>query len=168
MLRHVILSSLLAIAQMVGLAGVAVAQGYTIVNTTNACINSTYKLFSPNMISPTFILIDRRVTFNQVTFCTTATSNSALCNRDMGVPMFLGTSAASTTNIPMLMQLTMMPSCSWNCGVCGTIITNGANSGLPVELMDFSINDPEEGKEDPGPDEPASEPTDNGAGSTGN
>ena len=33
----------------------------------------------------------------------------------------------------------MNPSCQWDCGPCGTIVTNAANDGLPVELMDFKI-----------------------------
>ena len=58
MLRKVTLSGLFAIAQMVGLAGVAVAQT-TIINTTNACINSTY-IFSSPMGAPVSITIDRK------------------------------------------------------------------------------------------------------------
>ena len=65
-------------------------------------------------------------------------------------------------------QITMNPSCSWNCVGCGTIITNGALNGLPVELLDFSVDDAEEGEEDLRPDAPASEQTDDGAGSTSN
>ena len=152
MLRNIVLSSLLAIAQMVGLAGVAVAQDMsTIMNVTNTCIKSTYKFWTPNMAAPTLIIIDRRVTFNPVTVCGTATmSMSASCMEDPGVTMFLGASAFGP-------QITMNPYCNWNCGACGTIVINASN-GLPVELLDFSVNDAEEGKEDPGPDAPGTDP----------
>ena len=132
-MRNALLLSLLVFAPVFGLSTKALGQDVsTIVNTTNACINSTYRSWTPNMAAPMSILIDRRVTFNPLTLCTTAMSNNAGCARDGGTPMLLIATAVGT-------QLTMNPSCSWNCGVCGTIVTNGANNGLPVELLDFQV-----------------------------
>ncbi len=130
---------LLVVAQLVALAGGALAGGETslMANTTNACISFTYKLWSPNMAAPTFIIIDRRVTFNPVAVCTTAAMNNASCNRDPGTPMLLVASASST-------QISNAPSCSWNCGGCGTIVTDGPTVGLPVELMDFGFEHEDE------------------------
>ena len=139
MSRNVTLPVLLAFAQMVALAGGAPAQTgemATYANTTNACIDSTYKFWTPDMANPTLIIIDRRVTFNPMTLCTTAGMNSAFCNRDPGTPMLLVASAFST-------QFPNSPFCSWNCGACGTIVTDGPNQGLPVELMGFGFEDEE-------------------------
>lgn len=125
--------SLVVCACAVALAGGALAQDTSVIpNMTNACIDSTYKLFSPNMAAPTFVLIDRRLTVNPLTACTTAGSNSAACQRDSNGPGFLLIASASGA------QLMNNPSCSWNCGACGTIITDSGD-GLPVELMEFSV-----------------------------
>lgn len=115
----------------------------TVANTTNACINSTYRSFSPNATSPTFILIDRRVTFDPVANCVTAGMMSAFCSRDGGTPMLLIAQASSA-------QFANSPYCRWNCGACGIIETDGS-IGLPVELMDFGVDDEVAG-ESPEPD----------------
>ena len=133
MSRNFILLSLIVYIGMIGYAREAMAQDTTtIVNTTNACINSTFKSYSPYKTNPTAILIDRRITFNPVTGCVTAGSNNANCNRDGG-SMLLGAAASG-------MEITMNPSCSWDCAGagCGTI-TTGTADGLPVELMEFSV-----------------------------
>ena len=156
MLQNVTLASLLAIAQLFGLAGVAVAQDMsTIANTTNTCINSTYKFFSPSMAAPTVIIIDRRVTFNPMTLCTTFMSNNAICVRDPA-PIRLQASATGAATNPYRI---------WNCGGCGQIVTNSSD-GLPVELLNFSVDDAEEGDEDPRPDGPANGPSADADGST--
>ncbi len=145
--KNVALFSLLGLALVLGPFGAATAQDVsTVTNTTNACIDSTYKLFSPNMAFPTLILIDRRVTFNPTAQCTAGIANSAACARDPGSPMLLIASASSN-------QIPNNPQCSWNCGPCGTIITDG-NIGLPVELMEFSVESEEAAaeKSEPNPD----------------
>ncbi len=43
-------------------------------------------------------------------------------------------------------------SCGWVCMPCGSIVVNGANDDLPVELMDFSV-DGDETDENPGVEE---------------
>ena len=106
----------------------------TIPNTTNTCINSTYKFYSPDQMNPTLILIDRRVTFNPTALCSTASMGTNGCNRDPGSPMLLVASASG-------LQIANAPFCSWNCGVCGTSIRTDGSSGLPVELMEFSVGE---------------------------
>ena len=129
--------SVVALVFLVGFAGGALGQfTTTIPNTTNACINSTFKSYTPNVTSPIAILIDRRVTFDPLVGCLTAVANNASCSRDGGSMLLVA--AVSGT------QITNSPSCSWDCGAagCGTIVTDG-NSGLPVELMGFGFEDEE-------------------------
>ena len=131
MKKNVALLACFFIVLLIGLTDKVLAQDMTTVaNTTNACINSTYKSYTPNIMSPTSILIDRRVTFNPTAVCTTAVMNNANCGRDAGSMLLIASAAGA--------QITMSPSCSWNCGGCGTIVTD-RNIGLPVELMEFSV-----------------------------
>ena len=127
---------LLPVLALMAVSSVAIlAQDTTLIpNNTNACISFTYKFYTPNMTNPTLIIIDRRVTFNPVTGCMTMAYN-AFCGDDPGTPMLLSAQAIGT-------QITMSPACVWDCAVagCGTITTDSSD-GLPVELMDFEIED---------------------------
>jgi len=117
------------------LTGVAIAQDTVVIpNTTNTCINSTYKLYIPNQTAPTFIGIVKYLT-NVTASCMLTASNSAFCNAN------LSSAVASVTG----MQITQSPSCQWTCGGCGTIST-GPSDGLPVELMAFDIEDGDSGQ----------------------
>jgi hypothetical protein len=144
--KKVIIAVLFAFSQMITLASGALAGGDTtyVVNTTNACINGTYKLYSPNVTAPTLVLIDRRVNFDptpplSLGGCTTAASNNAGCGRDAGPP-FMQLSA--TASLPAA-----GPFCSWNCGACGMIVTDDGD-GLPVELMGFGFEEEAAGEDD--------------------
>lgn len=100
------------------------------------CVGMTHKIFSPSQANPTvYVKIYKVLTAVQT--CSTVMMNSAFCNP--GVPAPTGTLAAQAFGA----QITMMPSCAWNCtGACGaTVSTTGPGDGLPVELMEFSIED---------------------------
>ncbi|MEM7582828.1 MAG: hypothetical protein AAF560_05565 [Acidobacteriota bacterium] len=69
-------------------------------------------------------------------------SSSGVCSLQMSMNV-LGcapTAAPDTTTLLVASATAANPSCSWNCncGGDGTIVID-SNDGLPVELMDFSI-----------------------------
>lgn len=117
-----------------GISVFAHAQDTTLItNTTNTCINSTFKSWSPNMTSPVGgILIDKFLTVNPMTNCTIASSNNADC----------GLEASYVSAFAEFSQHTQSPSCAFNCG-CGTITINDVDDGLPVELMEFGVHSSE-------------------------
>ena len=61
--------------------------------------------------------------------CSTTTSNNATCAKNFTSPtifLYAGNNGSA-------------PSCAWTCTVCtGSIVIDGTD-GLPVELMDFSV-----------------------------
>lgn len=111
---------------------------YTTMNTTNACIAQTTKSYIPNKTSPTFVGIIKALT-GMPACTTTPSANNATCGETLPTALF------ATAIGP---QITMSPSCVWNCGGClgGTIAISGAD-GLPVELLEFSIDDGERDSE---------------------
>ncbi len=133
------LVSLLLAILVVGWLGSPVAleaqTSYTQMNTTNACIGTTFKLFNPNMTSPTVQVIVAKI-LTATRLCNTVTMSNAFCNP--------GSVAANTMTLyasAMGTQITMMPSCQWACGGCSNIITNSTVDSLPVELMGFDIEE---------------------------
>lgn len=104
-------------------------------NTTNACIQSTYKFITPSTAAPSTIGILKYLTVNRV--CTAVVAMNAGCNP--GVAASTATVGATATAA----QIGMAPTCQWACAGCTNITTSAATDGLPVELMDFSIEDSE-------------------------
>ena len=104
-----------------------------------ACVVTIKKVGSPNLSFPTsYVYIDKFLDTTRV--CSFVTSNfAALCNPGGMVATTRLIASATGTG------LTMSPSCQWNCVGCGTITTSAANDGLPVELMDFRIEDGDTG-----------------------
>ena len=88
---------------------------------------------SPNVaMFGTTVVITKYLT--APTTCTGTVSNAFACLPSLGevrtMQTYLGASAQT--------MMSTNPSCAWNCG-CGSINTNAANDGLPVELMDFAV-----------------------------
>jgi hypothetical protein len=112
--------------------GSAIAQDMTTAtnttNTTNTkCVQSTYKFYSPNHTSPTFVYI-RKSLAPGVSSCVVGTMINAICNNASMGPL------VATAGFP-----SASPSCSWSCALGCTIVTDGSSDGLPVELMGFSV-----------------------------
>lgn len=105
----------------------------TITNPPTACVGSVMNYFVPSKTMPTATVgILKVLTVSRV--CGTVTTNSAFCNP--GFPantMILGASAMGA-------QISMSPSCSWACAGCANISTDGSDD-LPIELMDFGIDE---------------------------
>ncbi len=101
------------------------------------CVNTIVRYFNPNMAAPAQVAITKYLDTTRT--CTWQMSNNAdLCNP--------GSLAGATSTSRLIASafganITLMPSCQWNCAGCGTINTNGATDGLPVELMDFYIEE---------------------------
>lgn len=106
----------------------------------SACVMTIMRTGIPNTMSPTsYINIEKTLDMSRV--CTWQSSTGmagGICNPGM---------AAGATNTGMLIasaigtDLSMNPGCVWQCAGCGMITTTAAKDGLPVELMDFSIQD---------------------------
>ena len=120
---------------LLGTPGTARAQiTQTITNPPTPCLDYIKKYYFPSgPTGATNIIIKKDLTVSAPT-CTIAGSNSAFCSVN-GMIDLIG-SATGT-------QITMSPSCNFNCGACGTITINSSD-GLPVELMDFEVLDGDE------------------------
>lgn len=102
---------------------------------TTACVSSIMKYYFPNMAGPTAITIVKNLT-GGAPACSVAGSASATCNA-AGMTAVTGSATGA--------QITGSPTCSFNCGACGTITIDTAD-GLPVELMEFSVTQVEKAK----------------------
>ncbi len=112
---------------------------YTAGPFTNACIMSIYKYWKPNRTNPSqTVYIAKRLDMARA--CSTLVPGmNAFCNPGSLAPhptntMVLAGSAFNS-------DITMNPTCSWTCTGCGAIPISAASDGLPVELMDFSVED---------------------------
>ena len=131
---------ILAASGLVNTQAVRSQETVTIMEPTTSiptvCINTIVRYFDPNMTSPTAqVAITKYLDASRI--CTWQMSNNAdLCNPGMLV---------GATNTDRLIasafgaNISMMPSCQWNCAGCGAITTDGSTDGLPVELMEFSV-----------------------------
>ncbi len=131
---------LAALATMGGLARTGVSEAQVMTTTittgiTTACVVSIVKVGFPDLTSPTsYVYIDKFLDMTRS--CSFVTSNNAaLCNPGVTLPTNRLIASVTGPNI------NMNPSCSWSCTGCGAIVTNAADDGLPVELMDFGVDD---------------------------
>ena len=107
----------------------------TITAPANACLNSIKKGFFPNFMNPTATVYIFKYLAASQSCDLAAPANSAFCN-----PASLQ-SVSRVDASAFGAQIANSPSCSWTCpGACGMIAT-GPGDGLPVELMEFSVED---------------------------
>ena len=136
-MKHSNLVSLAILTLAAGFTDFALADSSTtIINISNVCINSTFKSTQTDRGTTTWLAISRRVNFNPET-CNLTMSNIAHCSADNNLgndPMFL--SAYLDTDALALVALGGVPRCTWNCGGCGIIKTDGGQ-GLPVEQIQY-------------------------------
>ena len=78
----------------------------------------------------TLIIVDK--TLSAATTCTLTMMNASFC-----FPSYAPANTAVL--VASAFTATANPSCAWTCG-CGSVTTDGSD-GLPVELMEFSIDD---------------------------
>jgi hypothetical protein len=106
----------------------------TIMSAPTPCVMSIYKMWNPNRTTPFFVQIKKIL--EATCICVPGPGRSAAC-----LPAF-GTARTLTAGIFGFLD-PVSPSCSWSCVGCygdhWMNITIDANDGLPVELMDFSI-----------------------------
>ena len=115
----------------------ASSQTYTYSGTEapTSCVDTIFKAFIPNKASPTLISI--RKVLDVPHACKTVGANNASCRtlaKKFGAATRLVASATSN-------QIGLSPSCQWTCADCGIISITSAGDDLPIELMDFTIND---------------------------
>jgi len=83
--------------------------------------------------APTLIVTKQ---LSGIAFCNLVGQNALACFPGTGVPMSTAILAASANP-----SATVNPFCSWTCS-CGTgafaVVTDGSD-GLPIELMDFTV-----------------------------
>lgn len=105
------------------------------------------------LIAVTFTMAETMdVTCTGPPFGGTLTTNGAICTQFLTSPGTLNNCSAGVTKCHALVgiiSITMIGgvptmagphSCAWNCGPCGSFTINEAD-GLPVELMEFSVED---------------------------
>lgn len=106
----------------------------TIMTAPTPCVRSVMKTWSPNRTSPTVRVHIIKVLSSPV-LCTFDFRNSASC-----IPSATGITGNLLASA-IGAAVTMNTGCAWAC-YCPSrtpITTSGPNDGLPVELMDFSI-----------------------------
>ncbi len=107
-------------------------------NNTNPCVAGTYKYAAPNFTSPVTVFINKFLTTPRA--CATTLPGGGMNNASCNPGVLAATaSLAAFWNTGFGIN----PFCQWYCLGCTmpTITTDAANDGLPVELMDFAVED---------------------------